>query len=301
MAIAFRTSSDLSEAQKIWEKLSRPHTIYGDWQFRYFFYRYFNYPIVAIIAEESGEPVGLLLLQHNTDKGYWEFFGGSYMEDNQVLLASGYESLVPEFFCQVPKPAKLYSIIGDSSFISKLPLETDKFTLPLNGLNNFEDYLTKFHDADDRGKFRRKLRKVERDQIAIRQNNPVDMDIMVKFNKLQFTDHSAFTVRAHLVEIFKDLTTCGWPVHLYGFLRGTESVAASFAVVYNGVYEYFNLGTDPNVEHDNLRDLATFVHAHNVNAAIAAGCHTLDAFTRSYGWKEHWRFTKTPQHEYIVT
>lgn len=299
MTAIFRTSTDIHEAQIIWEQLSRPHTIYGDWQFRHIFYRYFNYPIVAIIAEDAGAPVGLLLLQHNTDKGYWEFFGGSYMEDNQVLLVPGYESLVPEFFARVPKPAKLYSIIGDTPFVTGLPIEADKFTLSLGGLQTFEDYLAKFHDADDRGKFRRKLRKVEREQITVRHDEPSDMDIMVTFNKLQFTDHSAFVVRAHLVEIFKDLTKCGWPVHLYGFLRGNEPVAASFALVYRGVYEYFNLGTNPDVEHDNLRDLATFVHAHNVTAAIAAGCHTLDAFTRSYGWKEHWRFVKTPQHEFI--
>lgn len=301
MTASFQQTTDLKELQKVWSALSPAPstTIYGDWMFRYTFYKYTNFPILGIIAYVADQPVGLLALQHNTTKGYWEFFGGSYMEDNSVLVAPGYENLIPDFFAHVPSPAKLYSIVGTHPFVTQLPIETDKYILPLSGLTSVEDYLTKFLDAEARGKFRRKLRKVEREELSVKSGHIEAMDTMIKFNRQQFGDHSAFNARPHLTEIFKDLTKQNWPIYLFEFFKGETPVAASFALVYNGVYEYFNLGTDPQTEHDNLRDLATFVHAHNITNAIAAGCHTFDAFTRSYGWKEHWRLQKIPQHEFI--
>lgn len=299
MAVQWTQLTDLNRLEPIWKSLSRHQTIYDDWNFRMCFYKYNQFPILGIVASENEQPVGLVILQNNLDKQCWEFFGGTYMEDNHILLAPGYDFLIPEFFEKIPKPHKLYSMIGSTPSITDLPLETHKYVLPLEGLTNFEDYLTRFLDAEARGKFRRKLRKVEREQLEVRLNHPEDMDTMITFNRAQFGDHSAFVARPHLTEIFHDLTKLGWPTHVYGFLHQGVPIAASFALVYNGVYEYFNLGTDERVEIDNLRDLATFVHKHNVEAAIAAGCHTFDAFTRSYGWKEHWRFTKIPQHELL--
>lgn len=300
MAVQFSHITDLGHIKQIWNDLSQNKTIYDDWEFRHCFYKYNPYPVLGIVATDSQKPVGLLVIQNNTDKNCWEFFGGTYMEDNRVLLASGYESLVPEFYAQVPTPTKLYSMVDAHPFTTELPLEANKYVLPLNGLTSFEDYLSNFLDADARGKFRRKIRKVERENIQIRSGQIEDMTTMIKFNLAQFGDHSAFSARPHLTEIFHDLTKLGWPVHLYGFLKDGIPIAASFALIYNDVYEYFNLGTDESIEKDNLRDLATFVHKHNVEAAINANCYLFDAFTRSYGWKEHWKFAKIPQRELIV-
>lgn len=299
MPVSFSHLTDLSQIEPIWKSLSRHKTIYDDWEFRRCFYKYNPFPVLGIVAIEHEQPVGLMALQHNLVKNCWEFFGGTYMEDNQILLAPDHDFLIHEFFNQIPKPYRLYSLIGSDPAITSLPLEANKYVLPLEGLQNFEDYLTRFLDADARGKFRRKLRKVEREQLEVRINHPDDMNIMIAFNRAQFGEHSAFVARPHLTEIFHDLTKLGWPTHVYGFLHQGVPIAASFALVYNGVYEYFNLGTDERVEVDNLRDLATFVHKHNVEAALAAGCHTFDAFTRSYGWKEHWRFAKIPQYELL--
>ena len=299
MAVLFTHITDLAQIKSIWNELSPNKTIYDDWQFRDCFYKYNPYSILGIVATDNKKHVGLLVVQDNTDKNCWEFFGGTYMEDNRVLISLGYESLISQFYTQVPTPAKLYSMVDAHPFVDQLPLEANKYVLPLNELKSFEDYLIKFLDADARGKFRRKIRKVERENLQIRSGQVEDIAIMIKFNQAQFGDHSAFTARPHLTEIFHDLTKLGWPVHLYGFLKDGVPIAASFAIVYNGVYEYFNLGTNKNVEQDNLRDLATFVHKHNVEMAIAANCRLFDAFTRSYGWKEHWHFTKIPQHELL--
>ena len=70
---------DIEKAKIIWEQLTPNKSMYDTWEFRYLSYQLSLYQLYFYTAYENNEPVALLPLQLNTDKGYIEFFGGGIM------------------------------------------------------------------------------------------------------------------------------------------------------------------------------------------------------------------------------
>ena len=125
---------DLPEAERLWQLLSPQTTIYDSWEFRYCFYKYFNFELFFYVAYDDATPVALLPLQYNSDTGWLEFFGGdNYMEDNRVFVKPGYESIIPKIYASVDRPAKLEFIIGGK--LNTSPFSSVSTGYLLNSLN----------------------------------------------------------------------------------------------------------------------------------------------------------------------
>ena len=74
--LTFRNISNLEEAEKAWKSLSPNKVLYDDWDFRYTYYKYFNYPLNFIAGYDQGELVGLLPLMWDPTKGCYDFLPG---------------------------------------------------------------------------------------------------------------------------------------------------------------------------------------------------------------------------------
>ncbi|MEK7065217.1 MAG: hypothetical protein AAB963_02115, partial [Patescibacteria group bacterium] len=105
--IEFREASDLEECQRLWEKFSPHETIYDEWDWRYTFYKYHNYRLKFIVGIDAGQEIGVLPLQYEPEEGFWEFFGGPFMERNNVWVESGYEKYVKDFYQAAGEPVWL--------------------------------------------------------------------------------------------------------------------------------------------------------------------------------------------------
>ncbi len=287
-----REITDLTEAKKYWDLLAEQQTVFDNWDFRYCFYKYFNYPLHFIVGFLDEQPIGLLPLQKNTDQGYLEFFGGSYMEDNRVMIVPGYEEHVPKFFSEIHETAKLEYMPGEHAFIEALPVEDYKFTLPLEGLHSHEDYT----DRDLTGEFRKKIRAAYRKMtemgVRVVRNNFTDIELLFSYNINAFGDHSSFVDRPHQKEIFRDFLKPPFTPILLTFILNEKPIAVSLALLNGTTYSKINTGTAP----DAPSNTGTFISLTNINTAIAAGANLYDVFVGDYGWKERWQFRKTPTH-----
>jgi len=290
--IHFQIIKNVTEAEKIWKIFFVPKTIYSDWEFRYCFYKYFNYELFFYVGYVNDEPVGLLPLQFNTDKGYLEFFGGDYMEDNEVFIKKGYEEYVPEFYKQVTKKAKLEYIIGEDVFTTSLEIKDYKYVLPLKDLKDYEDYLTVYYQGKELREFRRKIRNIESKKLKIIINNFNDIEALFRFNKLQFED-SSFN-EPYREQIFRDLLKPPFQTQLVTYLDNDSIVAVSLGIIYGEVMESFNTGIAEGAP-KNLRE---YIYLNKIDNAIKMRLKYFDSFVGAYGWKDKWHFSKIPQYKF---
>jgi cell division protein FtsI/penicillin-binding protein 2 len=96
--LSFKVIKDIEEAKKWWEYFTPHQVIFDEWEFRYCFYKYFNYDLHFYLGFIKDEPIGLLPLQYDPERKYLEFFGGPPMDDNDVFIKTGYEKYVKNFF-----------------------------------------------------------------------------------------------------------------------------------------------------------------------------------------------------------
>lgn len=290
---------DLEEAHRLWDLFSPHKTIFDNWDFRYCFYKYFNYELFFYVKYDGDIPIALMPLQYNSDKNYLEFFGGYYMEDNQVFIKSPeFANVIPEFYKNIQelnRPSTLIYIRSNDAFTSTLQFQVNKYVLSLGSITSTEDYLSQRLDQEARGKFRRKIKKIEQMKIEISENKIEDLETMFKYNLEKFQDHSYFTT-PFSQEIFRDLVNLGFKTHIFGFSINGVKEAASFALTYQDNYAYLNLGVKPG----GTQNLTTFVHMKNLERAISEKLNIFDAFIGDYGWKEHWHLEKIPQYQFIT-
>ena len=292
--ISFEIVKDLPTAERLWKLLSPDQTIFDTWDFRYCFYKYFNYELFFYVGKIEDEIIGLLPLQFNSDKGYLEFFGGSAMENNQIFIKSGCEKYISEFYKQLDKPSKLQYIIGDDLFTTHLPIQDYKYTLPLDTLTKDTDYIEQYFQGETKKKLKKRLKKFEEEHtIEMITNEPEDIELLFQFNTAKFQGESIFQI-PHRREIFHDLTKSSFPKYVLTFLVDGTKQAVGFAILYKGVYVSFSSGINPAAP----KNLSSNLHIKKIDHAISIGAKVYDAMIGDCGWKENWHFVKSPQYQF---
>jgi CelD/BcsL family acetyltransferase involved in cellulose biosynthesis len=292
--LRFEIVQDSEKIKELWNTLSPKETIYDDWEFRFCFHKYFQYPLVCHVGYEDDQLIGMLPLQLNTDKNYLEFFGGDYMEDNRVMIKAGYGKYIPEFYKRITEPAHLSLIRGEDQFTASLPIQDYKYVLSLAGYTNVDEYLEASFHGETRKTMKKKARRVEREGMELLENNFADIEKLFEYNRGMFGDGSSFNDRPHHTEIFHDLLQPHFIPQLLSFKVAGQLQGVSLALLYNKSYAYVTLGIAPNA----IRDLSNFINLKNIERALALGAKEVDSFTGDYGWKERWHFSKIPQHKW---
>ena len=148
--IRFELIEDLDVAKEVWNRFSPSLSLYDLWDFRYIFYKYKPAKIQFYVLYENDSPVGLFPLQKNLEDGYLEFFGGSYMENNQVFTRPGDESYRETLYNQITELTHLEYIIGDDKATQALPIMDDKYFLTCSKVNTLEDYFQNYLEKVER-------------------------------------------------------------------------------------------------------------------------------------------------------
>lgn len=287
--LTFKCISDLKEAQIAFEKLSPLTKIADTWLYRYTYYQFFNYPLYFYTAFAGSEPVALLPLQYNPDRGYLEFFGGGYMEDNQIYTKNGFEEAKAILVKQVDQPASLEWMTDDLPGIPNVQIQEYKYEFPLDQIKSIDDYLERFWNTKPRQNLRAQLRKLEEQNLVIEYNVFSDLDRMAELNIKRFGNESTF-LKPHRIDFFKELLK-HFEMQMISISVNGEKVSIGLSVFYNGIYVGMNSGTDASI--NGLGKLLTI---QKMTQALNLGAHLYDARAENLGWKEAFHFIPRPQY-----
>lgn len=292
--IRFEVIEDLGQAEQLWKQFSPSLSLYELWDFRYIFYKHKKGSIHFILSYEDDTPIGLFPLQRNAEENYLEFFGGSYMENNQIFTKPGFESLREAFYLQITEASHLEYIIGSDLATQALPVMDEKYFLTCTEMHSLEDYFQKFFSGETRGKMRRKMRHIEAEGIRIVKNEFENIEYLFQYNIDNFGERSTFHFSGRK-ESFRELLTLGLPVYLLSFYIKDVLVGVSFSLLgKDNTYEYLNLG----VSQDAPRDLKSYIHLKNIESAILDKASIFNAGCSDCGWKELFHLEKTPQYKF---
>lgn len=282
--------TDLDEAKSVWEILSPKETIYDEWNFRYLYYSFSNYPIAFYVAFENNKPVALLPLQFNTDKGYAEFFGGGYFEDNKIF----YEKVFDDFEELIKNISETFKLEWVSErYTQDFEISEYKYLLDLQGLNDKKDYINKFWSGKSKQNLNAQIRKLQ-NRVKVEYNKYEDFYKLVELNQKRFGKNSSFNFPFR-VEYFKKLLNESDCLMISIYVDGKiESVG--FSVLYKGIYYGLNSGTNNEID-----GLGKYLILEKIDQAIKEGAKLYDARAENLGWKEAFKFSKRPQYDLDLT
>lgn len=286
--------NDIEQAQTVWKNIVSSKLIYDDWDFRYFFYKYFSYPLRFYAGYDNGELIGFLALQYNSVLKMLEFFGGSFMADNHVFIKPGYEEYIPQFYNSIKEPARLEDITGEDPFTKSLDILEYKYVADISKMKNADDYLVKKFRAKSRNKLRKKIKSIEAVNPKIIVDNYKDIDALMELNKKAFGKESSF-FKPFRNEIYHDLFKLNLDIYMFSFIVNSKKEAVSLSVKYKDTYVYINAGTNK----DDVSNLGTYVILKNIEKGIQTGAKFFDAGLEDLGWKERWHFEKIPQRVFV--
>src|SRR3989338_6264968 len=284
--------NDLAAAKTWWERFSPRKTLYDIWEFRYCFYKPFQYELFFYVGYVGNEPIGLLALQYNSRHELFEPFGGSFMSNIQVFCDEKHSKYVPNFYAAIPSPAVLTDIVGCDPFTMSLPFSNYRYILDLTAIKSGEEYLEKCVNSKFRSNVKRRVKLMEETGIQVTRNNFTDIDKLIELNVKTFPD-SSFN-KPHRPEIFRDLLRQNFNTELLSFSIDGKVVAVCLAFVFNGIYLNINMGADKSVS----PHLWTYVTFYKLRHAIELGCRQFDYGMEDCSWKEHWGHGKLPEYKF---
>ena len=282
--------NNIEEAKNVWNKLTPNKFLCDNWDYRYCFYKYFNYPLYFYVGFDKEEIVGLFPLQFNEDEKYLEFFGGGFMRDNRVFIKPGYENNINQFYSAITQPVKLKSIVGEDQFTKSLDIYKYKYVANLFDINDADDYLIKNFKSKSRAVLRKKIKLIEAINPEIILNNYDDMDLLIELNKKSFGEKSSFN-KAYRKEAFNDLLKLDFDIYLLSYVINGRKEAVSFAIKYNDGYISINVGSN-----NDAFNFGSYIVYKQIEKAIEVKAKYLDAGMGDLGWKEIWHLEKIPQY-----
>jgi len=292
--LEIKSIDNFDEAKKVWTELSPDKVLCDNWDFRYCFYKYFNYPLHFYIGLDNGEIVGLLPLQYNKDTEYLEFFGGGYMRDNCVFIKPGYKECIPQFYSAISQNITLKNITGNDPYTTSLHTNKYKYVADFSDIKDIEDYFSKRFKAKKVKKIKKIVKTIESLNPTIVEDNYHDLDLLIEINKINFGKESTFN-KPYRWEIFHDLLKLNFEVHILTFIINDNKEAVSFSIKYKDTYVGISSGTRKN----NIMNIGTYINYKKICKAIQSKAKYYDAGLHDAGWKEKWRMKKIPQYIFI--
>ncbi len=286
--------TDFEKAKELWEQFSPDQEIYDNWNFRYIFYKYYNYPLHFYTASINNEVVGLLPLQYNTDEKYLQFLGGGFMEYNKVFISSLHEQCISLLYQAIDKKANLECIVSDDAKKIDATLMDYTYRSKIIELKSADEFLSRQFIRRDYKRIKKKISKVELLNISIKKNDQSNLELLFDLNKKVFGSESSFHL-PHRCDIYRDIFRSNFDGNIFAYEIDGNIEGVSFFVLYNGICYSFNAG----VNKEKFPDLGKYITYTKIQYAIEKGITFYDVMLGDLGWKETWNFARTPQ--YILT
>lgn len=286
---------DINQGKIIWNKLSPKKSLYDEWNFRFCFYEQKKFPIRFLVGKHQNEIAGLLPLQLNTEKGYLEFFGGEYMDENKVFVRSGFENYTQQFYQAVSEKAFFNNLNGDDDFIKQHPIDHYMYILPLDNIKNHKDYIEKFFKGSSkhRSELKRKLKRVLENNIKVVKNNFNDIEFLFKY-KIQRSGADSYFNDQGVRQNFINLLKLKYDFYMFTFIVNEKTIGVSLSILFKQRYMSLERSSDNKL----FPNIGTYIHIRNVDEAIRSGAKVFDLSRGGENWKEEWNFEKIPQYSF---
>jgi hypothetical protein len=287
--ITFKKLSNLSEAEAAWKSLSPNQVLYDDWDFRYCYYKYLNFPLEFTAGYDGDTLIGLLPLMWDPHKKVLDFFAGvNYMEENRVFTRPGYESYVNDFFAQVTKHAILEDMHESMKNVPGTVFHEDSYSLDLSPYATIDEYLSQAWTGNHGKQFRKHIRHIEHDGVVLQDGTIDDLDLLFDFNIVRFGNESSFIVRPFWKEFHRDIAK-QFNTKITIVKREEETIAVGLSLIYNTKYYGITSGWN-----SPITNLGKFLLVKKIDEAIHLKASTFEAGTGDYGWKELFGLAKHP-------
>jgi hypothetical protein len=293
--ISFNIITELHEAEAAWKLLSPNALLFDDWNFRYGYYKFFQYPLRFYTAYEANKPVGVLPLMWNEEKQYLEFFASfGYMENNSAFIKPGYEYIIPHLLEQIDRPALLEYMSPTSSILPHAENHENEYYADLIGLRHYHDFIETYMSGDKKRNILAQCRKLEQTGVVISEGTINDIKHLIYWSKIRFGRKSSFYRRPYFEEFYKFLGT-SFDTRVITARINNEVQGVGLMIFYNDICFGINSGYNPEIS-----NLGKYLSLHKIDYAIKAGKKQYAAGTGSPGWKEDFNLLKNPQYHLTV-
>jgi len=290
--INFKCISNIKEAEIAWKQLSPSKSIYDDWDFRYCYYKFFQYPLFFYAGFDNNELIGLLPLMWNEEKGYLDFFAGfSYMEDNAIFIKKDYEKYYNNFLECIDRPALLEYLRPDMKLLQNSVIQDFNYSVNLRSLRSYEDFIYLYLGKNTAKKLFSQFKKIQKRGIKIIYDRFDDLDLLVYWNKAKFGANSSFYQRPHWEKFIKTIAK-KYPSKIISVEINKKIEGVGLVIFYNNICYGINSGYNPTIN-----NLGKYITMLKIDAGIKARATTYDAGSGSFGWKEDFHLIKKPQYQ----
>ncbi len=286
--ITYKIITSLDEAKTAWQELSPNHYLHDDWNFRYLYYKYFNYPLYFYAAYEKDELVALLPLMMNEQIGKLEFFAGfDYMENNRIFVKSGFENLKQILINQIDKPYRLDYMEESMENISGIEIHDDNFYIDLSEMNDYEDFLKKYLSGERRKKI---MKIISENEYKFELSTSIsDLNILAAFSRARFGEHSSFNDRPYWNEFVKEISE-KFNSRITTLKINNKIEGVGLAINYNNIA--YGLITGYNKDINNLGKVMILA---KINQAILDKMKIYDSLGGgAFGWKQDFHLLSRP-------
>jgi len=138
-----KTETDIEKCRQLWEKFSPKKSLFQLWEFRYSWYQGWGFKPFFYTIYLGKEPVAVLPLWFNEIEKKYQWFGGTWPEDNCFFVTNS--DFVLALLKIAPKPIFLNAINEDNDL---LPLkgvyfeqDTPKYIISVSSYQSLDEFL----------------------------------------------------------------------------------------------------------------------------------------------------------------
>ena len=287
-----RIVNGIRECKALWQQFSTFKTVFDTWEFRYAFWKGFNYSPFFIVISKGKKNLGLLPIWFEPDNDRFIWFGTWWQEETNVLVKE--DVLVDDLLELAPIPLHLNAIsevtVKKSKNPEKFQKDDSKYILDL-----------KLHPSLDAILYNLKKKKrynLKRDRRLIEARNPVivenrfeDLEHLMRLSKARLKEKGrhADWEDPRQEEAFRNVVELGkkhvsydakmLTVEIDGKIAGVDLV-----LLYDGVYAPVKCGYDV----DNFPGIGNYFNLYEIEDALAGGYSKIDFLAVDNGWKDRW-------------
>ncbi|MEW5895062.1 MAG: GNAT family N-acetyltransferase [Candidatus Omnitrophota bacterium] len=288
--------TNLEACRCLWERMIPPDRLLDLWEVRACFHNNFKRDLFFVVAEEGGEPIGLIPLSWIPESNCYGYFPGEVWQGKTWLEQNRLIARDKRTFDQMLRWMKKKK----ASFNLRYLLPNPFLPSNLSGADepgysfyseflsyNIDNYYSLFSRKSWK-KIHKELDKFYARDLQMRIDVFSDFDVMVEMNIRRFGSESYF-IDSRFRESFKQLACF---LRDKGFLRITtvivdgEVAAVDVGSIYNGVYTLLAGGT-----HVDYPGVAKVINLYHIKTACEEKYKEADFLCGDFLWKKNFHLS----------
>ena len=296
--LVVKTENDIEKCWQLWEKFSPKKSLFQLWSFRYSWYQGWGFQPYFYTIYFGRKPVAVLPLWFNEIEKRYEWFGGTWPEDNCFFVCDS--NFILPLLKIAPKPvllnaieeSKTLSFFRDLYFIN----DTPKYVIQLFSYKNFDDYLMT-------------LKKKNRHHLRYYENRFFQMVTKIEFVEGDQSKNLFYLQKLSIFDFERkegDLSEYRKKQRLKTFEmiyknQGIYKIVSLYIWIGDYLAAYDILGIYKNnlylltgaADLQRFPGLGVYVTAIELKKAWEWGIHFIDCMQEDYNWKHKYFNQKT--------